>query len=295
LLLLDRGLRAHFGAALTDIEREGGVDLVAHLGTVATCTVLSRLVRAQAITVLGAWASPVAIETLITLFGETDPVLRAAVDDALVTAGAEAVGPLRAAMTLGDDQLRARAAEVLSRGGAAALSAALASLDDAEAPVRAAAARTLGALGAAQPAGTASQPRGRVATTRRRDVEAGVDALHARLDDPSSTVRVASAWALGRIGSRRSVSILEAHLSKPDPDLRAAIAEAFGALHQTSTLDQLIKLLDDPDARVRASAAEALGRLGDKRAVTPLRKRLGDTDLWSKAAAAAALRLLGTQ
>lgn len=296
LLFTDRGRRSRFAAALAEIERVGGADLIAHLSTIATCGSLSRLVRAQAITVLGASTSSAAIDALVALLGESDPVIRQAVDDALLEAGAKAVGPLRAAMSSADDHTRARASEALSRGGSAALSAALASLEDSDAAVRAAAARALGAIGAPESLSTPSRsgPRSgsRNTTTRRRDIESGVEALHGHLDDPNGTVRVACAWAIGRIGSRRSVPILASHMTRADPDLRAAIAEAFGTIHQAGTLDPLITLLDDPDARVRVSAAEALGRLGDARAIPPLRQRLADGDPWSKAAATAALRLL---
>lgn len=294
VLAIDRGRRQQLAAALGGVECEGGVDAVAHLSVVAACQDLSRLVRAQAVTVLGAWRSPAAVATLTSMLDEADPVIRQAVDDALIAAGAPAIGPLQAAMSGSDERLRARASAVLGRGGASALAAAIASLDDADAPVRAAAARTLGALGAARTAST-SRPGERSVPTRRRDVETGIDALHAHLDDPSGPVRVASAWALGRIGSRRSVPILTSHLSKPDPDLRAAIAQAFGAMRSVGAVEPLLVLLGDPDARVRASAAEALGRLGDRRAVDPLRQRLADDDLWSKAAAATALRLLGAR
>jgi HEAT repeat protein len=272
-LVSDQERRPRLVDALSAIERDSSFDLVAQLVAIATAAGLGRLLRAQTIEVLGAWASPAALDALVALLGDTEPVLRQATAAALALAGPAAVTRLCDALSSPDEGVRARATEALSRVGSAAIPTLVVSLEEADPRARAAAARALGTLGA----------------------HAATEALTARLDDPSRDVRAVVAWALGQVGTRHSVPVLEAHLATPDPALRAALAEALGSIHHSSAFPALVQLLGDPDAQVRAAAAEALGRLGDERAVGPLRERLGDRDRWAQAAAATALRRLGVR
>jgi HEAT repeat protein len=269
-LTADDGLRQPFVDALVSVERESGCDLGGDIVALARTSGPTRIVRAQAISLLGDLGTMSAIDGLISLLPETDPMLRAAVDAALTSAGPMGLARLQEALRSPDELVRARAAEAFSQGGAAAIQAALADLDGADWLQRAAAARVLGTLKAA----------------------VARDALLALLDDSDSRVRVAAAWALGQVGTGRLVPTLVAHLSAQDPDLRAALARTLGAIRHNEALPSLTQLLDDTDARVRAAAAEALGQMGDKRAAAALRARLADKDAWAQAAAATALRRL---
>lgn len=265
--------RAHFADELSAIERESLIDLGGHLTSIATSTSMGRLVRAQAISLLGLLSSPSAIDALIAFLRESDPVLRHATDQAFAIATPTAFARLQPLLSSGDERLRSRATEALSHAGPAAIETALEALDGDDPRQRAAAARVLGALRAS-----------------------GVnEPLLARLDDPDGRVRVAAAEALGQIGTPDVVPRIELHLATADSELRAALVTALGGTRQARALPTLLSLLEDSDARVRAAAAEALGKLGDERAIRPLRDRLGDGDPWAQAAAATALRRLGTR
>lgn len=263
--------RSPLAEAIITIERSACFDLVAHLVTLIRADELGRLVRAQAIAMLGTIASPGALEALIGLLGVSDPVLRQAVDSAFGAVGPVAFGALQAALSSPDDGVRLRATEALSQGGAAAIKAALAGLSGPDARQRAASARALGTLKA----------------------QGAREPLLARLDDSDASVRIAAAWALGQVGTPRLLSAIESHLASPDPELRVSLTLAIGSIRNARSLTVLVNLLEDPNAQVRAAAAEALGKLGDERAVTPLRDRLADRDPWAQAAAATALRRLG--
>ncbi len=271
-IIADSRWRQDFVEALVAVERDSGCDLSADIVSLTRTASLGRLVRAQAIGLLGALGTSSAVDGLIALLTETDPMLRTAVDTALGSAGPAALARLQDALSSPDELVRARAAEALSLGGPEAIEAALAGLEGSDALQRAAAARVLGTLNA----------------------EVARDALLARLGDSDSGVRVAAAWALGRVGTGRLVPTIAAQLSTSDSELRAALALALGAIRHGHAMPTLTQLLNDPDAKVRAAAAEALGQLGDKRATSSLRTHLADKDPWAQAAAATALRRLET-
>jgi hypothetical protein len=266
--------RKEFIQELSTIERHGLVDLTTHLVIVARCAGLGRIVRAQAIELLGGIATPVSLDGLFELLPETDAVLRDAVDRAFVAAGPLAVPRLQRALGSEDERLRLRALAALGQhreGGIAAIAAATTSGDARE---RETAARALGALRATE----------------------AVPALAALLADSTEAVRLASIEALGQMRTTDATSALLAHASAPQASERTSTAAALGETHDAGALAVLLSMLGDDAASVRAAAAEALGKLGkmdDERVMRSLRERLGDTDPWAQASAATALRRLG--
>lgn len=264
--------RSRFSEILATIERDAQVDLGAHLAHIAESTRVRRLVRAQVIVLLGHFTSPSALDALMALLPDSDPVIRQAIDRAFATASLSALTRLQDALRSGDERIRMRTMEAMTSAGAAAVASARQGLDAPDPKQRAASAQALGALRA-------------TGETQR---------LLKRMDDSDLLVRVAATWALGQIGSPDVVPALEAHLSNAAPEVRAAVAEALGSIRTASSATALLPLLQDSDARVRAAAAESLGKLGDERAVTSLRDRLLDRDPWAQAAAATALRRLGS-
>jgi HEAT repeat protein len=256
---------------LAVIERYGLVDLTSHLVTLAQCGALSRIVRAQAIELLGGIASPASLDGLLELLPETDAVLRGAVDRAFASAGPLAVPRLQRTLGSEDERLRLRALEALGQGREGGIATIAAATTSEGAQEREIAARALGALRATD----------------------AIPALTALLDDRAEAVRLATIEALGRMGTTEAIPPLIAHAGAAQASVRAAIAAALGETRDATVLALLLTMLGDEVATVRAAAAEALGKLGDELAVQPLREHLGDTDPWAQASAATALRRLG--
>lgn len=257
--------------ALDTVEEYGGPEVMSNLIGLVKLSQLNRLARAQIIMLLGARSAPIVRDALIELLPDSDPIIRQAVNQAYVYAGAQALPSLRAALTGRNDRARIRAGEVLALLGDAAIDTAIDGLTGAEAEQRATAARTLGALRAER----AEKP------------------LVERLDDGESAVRVAAAQALGMLGTATSVSALERHAAAPDAALRAAVAQALGTARKSQSYAALVTLLNDSEGKVRAAAATALGLLGDDQAVPALQERRADPDPWAQNAVVSALRTLG--
>ena len=257
--------------ALGMVEEYGGPEVMAALIRLVKMSQLNRLARAQMIMLLGLRPTPVTLNALVDMLTDSDPIIRQAVHQAYIYAGAKALPSLRGALTGQNERARIRAGEVLALLGDAAIEVALAGLTGTDAEQRATAAQTLGALQA----------------------ERAEKALIERLDDSESVVRVAVAQALGRLGTANSVSALERHITAQDAGTRAAVAQALGAARTPQSYGALVTLLNDADGRVRASAATALGLLGDDQAVPALQERRADADPWAQNAVVSALRSLG--
>ena len=254
----ENGAAGEFTAALARLVRMGGAN---------------RLLRAQAVQVLGLLASPASLAELTDLLLEPDPIVREALQRGFHLAGAEAAAPLLDLMahSPASETQHRRALEALTAVDGPAVAPALARMENTLPAARAAAAEALGTL------------------HDRRALEPLLAALH----DADATVRLAATRALGKLGDPKAQPALLQLLLVPTEEGRIAAAEALGLLRGDKALKPLIKLLDDKQSRVRAAAAEALGHIGDARAVEPLRKRLADKDAWTQAAAATALRALG--
>lgn len=113
----------------------------------------------------------------------------------------------------------------------------------------------------------------RVDATRRvgeDKLRIAVRDLIQQLDDPSTDVREAAAFALGRIGSPDAVSALVRKLEDTDADLAPQIARALRQAHSRESVDVLIRKLNDSDRETVTETARALGDIGDGRAREPL-------------------------
>lgn len=260
------------------VEGEVGDELAANIAYLASYTALSRLARAQLLTILGLLASPLALTALVEHLADRDPTLRSAVTRGFTLMGAPAVPVLQQQLASADEWTRTRAREALDGISAVTVTAgftaperAVRALSAPDPRQRAAAALTLGALRAVG----ASQ------------------ALTARLDDPDVQVRMAALEALGMLVDPEALDALRAHLDDAEPAVRAAIAETFGAYRDASLLADLSLLLGDDDGAVRAAAATAMGMLGDGQAVGELLAHRDDPDPRTHAAVAGALRRLG--
>ena len=124
----------------------------------------------------------------------------------------------------------------------------------------------------------------------RKDVNGLIKALHYRRD---STVRGASARALGSIGDARAVGPLITVLNDSWPDVRGAAAEVLGTIGDPRAVDPLVAALGDSDAAVRRASAEALGTIGDPRAVEPLVATISDSNAAVRGTSTKALRSIG--
>ena len=258
LQLCENSAAGEFAPALSRLVRSSGVN---------------RLLRAQAVQVLGLSASLASLGELTSLLMEPDPIVREALQRGFHLAGADAADPLLDLMTQypPSETIHRRALDALIAVDGAAVPSALARLNAPTVAGRIAAITALGAL---------------------RD-RRGLDMLMELLKDTDATIRLAATRALGRMGDTKVQAELLHLLSVNNEEQRIAAAEALGILRSERAMKPLIKLLDDRQPKVRAAAAEALGHLGDIRAVDSLRKHLSDKDAWAQAAAATALRALG--
>ncbi len=267
------GRREHLRQALRHCETSAGGEFAASLARMVRFPGVNRLLRAQAVQVLGLLASNASLTELTGLLLEPDPLVREALHRGFHLAGAEAVGPLLDLMarSAATETIHRRALDALAAIDGPAVAPTLARLEDPSPAQRIAAAEALGALHS------------------RNALEPLLKALR----DSEPNVRLAATRALGRLGDMKAQPALLHLLQSPSEEQRIAAAEALGALRGDRALKPLIKLLDDKQSRVRAAAAEALGHIGDARAVAPLRQHLADKDAWAQAAAATALRALG--
>lgn len=258
LRICESGAAGEFTAALARLVREVGIN---------------RLLRAQAVQVLGLLASPPSLMELTALLLEPDPIVREALQRGFHLAGGDAVEPLLDLMGRypATETIHRRALEALAAVDGPAVIPTLNRLQGADPIGRMVAAEALGAL-----------------HDRR-----ALDPLLAAIKDVDPAVRLAATRALGRLGDQKAQGDLLTLLQSVSEEQRIAAVEALGILRGGRALKPLIKLLDDKLPKVRAAAAEALGHIGDARAVDPLRKRLADKDAWAQAAAATALRALG--
>ena len=265
--------RLRLRGALRDCEDAMGGELTSTLARLVRSSQAHRIMRAQAVQVLGFLASPAALAALTTLLLEPDPTVREALSRGFHLAGAEAADPLLdlIATNASGEVIHRRALDAITAVDGPAVAPALERLQRTSPTMRAAAAEALGAL------------------RDRRALEPLLEASK----DPAANVQLAAIRALGRLGDQKAQTTLLPLLQTPAEEVLIAAAEALGLLRIDRAIKPLIKLLDDEHPRVRAAAAEALGHLGDVRAIDALRQRLSDKDGWAQAAAATALRALG--
>lgn len=205
----------------------------------------------------------------------------------------EARNQLVTALNDEHETVRVLAADALSRLGSVGVSPLLQCFEDAESERRALVAFALGRMGPkakmAVPALKASL--GEVVGETRLNVGQalwqieqhawGIPVLTQTLKyKPDANVRVASAEALGRIGTqaKRAVPDLAKSLSDESPLVRAAAATALAEIGKEAkpAVSELAEALEDEDLSVCAAAAFALGQIGPdaKAAVTALEESL---------------------
>ena len=90
------------------------------------------------------------------------------------------------------------------------------------------------------------------------------DRLFAMLDDENMQVRIATRYALHRLGDKRFTHYLEQTSLSPMPGVRGNTALVLGRLEEPSAAKLLRPMLRDADWAVHMQAAEAMWRLGDE-------------------------------
>lgn len=260
-------------SALRLVERRAGPELTEALSFLVTHPPLSRLLRGEMATLLGLLATPRALDIVLALLADSDPLMLQAVIQALEWAGAPAVAALERTLAAPDtdDRVRRRASDLLARFGPAAEEHALAAMHAASPTRRLVATRTLAGMVSPQ----------------------AEEALIERLADPDAEVRRAAAAALGQLGSPAALTALTRLLTERDPQLRMVVAEALGASGEGTALAGLLHLIDDEDPQVRAASVAALGTLGGERATEAIQTRRDDPDPWVRNAVVQALQHQG--
>ena len=292
-------------AALGQIHADDSVDAIA-----AMASDKSPLLRQAAAAALGHIGSANAVRALVGLLGTADDA-RAGLEqnplrDALVSAGAAAVDPLRgllafaptaaaatsAAWVLGELRSTASAPDIIRamRKSTLPTTAALHALAKAGSPDAMAVA--LEFVDDPSPS-TRAEAFGAVATLldpARPDGRA-VEPLAAALHDGrlSAVERAHIASLLGRTGAPRARQILVTLLPLRDEALKLATIDALGALGPSDADAPLLHLLDDADPAVRLHAAVALADAGGAEARDVLISRLGRSEDLDRSAALTAL------
>ncbi|WP_158056488.1 HEAT repeat domain-containing protein [Halorussus halophilus] len=105
---------------------------------------------------------------------------------------------------------------------------------------------------------------------------ARAEAFAESLTDEQAELRMASANALGRIGSQAGTKPLVQRLGDPDPRVRARAARALGRIGDPRAVSALEKVLADSNVEVRREAADSLGRIGGEEALSALLGLLDD-------------------
>jgi HEAT repeat protein len=87
------------------------------------------------------------------------------------------------------------------------------------------------------------------------------------LQDPDGNVRIAVAYAMGKLGRPESFEIVRQAVSSKDPTLRANAVVLLGKSGDKSSLGLLSWALSDKDSddKVRFQAVDAMARLGDEK------------------------------
>ncbi len=103
--------------------------------------------------------------------------------------------------------------------------------------------------------------------------KAAVPALRKSLRADQPDVRVWAAFTLGEIGpqAKNAVGDLIQQLDNADPAFRMASAQALGKIGSEAAVDALTKSLEDKETRVQNQAAIALGQIGKTTPSTTLK------------------------
>ena len=251
--------------ALSDVQSPSAVDAL-----IDEMADENPLVRAAVVEALGRINSRKSIDILSRASTEdSDPNVREAAMAALRRVSAW-VAPLIQALSGNDLSERIRAVSQLLDQGKASTLPLTELLTNQEPTVRASAADVLGALG---------------------DTSA-LNALTGALADTDDRVRLSATIALGRVKHARSAQALARLLE--DQDNKVAAAAASGLEHLSElAIDPVFGLLNHESVEVKVRAIELLGRLRHRGACDRLILGLTDKVIWVRIVSAQALGEIG--
>jgi HEAT repeat protein len=109
------------------------------------------------------------------------------------------------------------------------------------------------------------------------------------LKDSDADIRGAAIQVLGLKAHPKSLNSLVKHLKDPSPSVRVHTAEALGHFDDVRLAPYLVSLLGNDDEQLVASAARSLGSLGSPESVEPLAKLTKDPRATVRIAAVEAL------
>jgi HEAT repeat protein len=263
---------------------------------------LKKLVRIDAIDVLGKLGDTRAVDALIAALQDSDSVVRRHAADALGKLGAtHAVEALITTLRDPDSFVRFSAADALGvLGDIRAVEPLINSLNDPNLSFRNHAIDALGTLKDARAVISlinaqidADQSNcTRAAHALRQLGGVAVKPLIVALRDPYWKIRDRATAALEALGNEL-LDPLIVTLSDPDAEVRWRAAALLGSRRYIHAVEPLIVTLHDPDAHVREQTVAALGALGDLRAVQPLIAILHDPDAHVREQTVVALGALG--
>lgn len=97
-----------------------------------------------------------------------------------------------------------------------------------------------------------------------------VPALVKMLQDKNEDSRLASLFALARIGSKEAIAAVRGSLQDNSATVRTAASRSLGLAEDRESVDMLMQLVQKDSASVRRQAATALGQIGDPRCIPAL-------------------------
>ena len=251
---------------------------------------------ASLITVLG-WSGVAGLDAVVGAVGKPD--VDAAVAEAVMSIGRDAVEPLVGCLAHGDRAARVAAASLLGAlSDSRAVGPLIAALEAPDAELAAAAAAALARLGDS----AALEPLLRLFAHEQVMVRQGAIAavnsigaaptavrLHSRLEDPDARVRACAVRVAGYFGFEECIGALFRCLDDDDEEVRRAVIEQLAILDDPRAAPRLIDALAAETPRNRAAAAHALRQVDTAAAIEALRRALHDEDAWVRYFAAAAL------
>lgn len=236
------------------------------------------------------------VEALIRGLATEDAEVLGRRINALVSAGAEAVEPLIAALDNDSWQVRAGAVRALGEiGDSRAIDPLSALIEGGEPGERPTSREAVPRVTAAGGAGESYVRSAAVAALGQIGGPRVVPALIVRLKDPDPRVREAAVTDLGKLDDPRVVEAIAASLKDDSSSVRMSAAAALRRRKDAGAVEALIAALDDEDAFVRSGAVRALGEIGDRRAVEPLIGCLDDPHVRVRSDAAGWLGKLGDE
>lgn len=245
---------------------------------------------AQASVILGKWPAAIsagaeAIGPLSAALATADRTAKRHIVEALAAiGGAEATNVLVAVAHDDDVAVRLAAAEALAAAAdAQATDTLVAALADEDPQVRRAAARGLQRLGW-EPPNASAHARLQIAAGDARAVLAlGHAAADELIDDLAApTLRAAAIELLAALGAIGTAALLRA-VGSAAADVRQQALEALAVVGKTDVIPQVLGLIDDAQVEVRRAAARALQRLHWEPADAGERARvLAATEAWDE-------------